>query len=184
MKTLKQHINSLIDLIHIVKDKKLRWLADNQEQQIKLTHARMLAEKDLAAQLTQKSTQLAHEIELLKTRQATELSMVKQRCQEDLKDYQHYLAALDLLKKDIQATFPQLPEVLVLTIHRHAKMLLNNMWEATDFQEKLNLEKQLIQFMATVHEEANLHQTGNEVSSLPEKTLSLLNQNTRNQLAH
>lgn len=173
-----------MDLIQTVKDKKLRWLADNQEQQLRLKHARKLAEKDLSAELKQKSVYLAHEIELLKTRQSTELSILKQRCREDLKDYSQYLAALKHLKQDIQANFPQVPEVIALTIHHHAKTLLNNMWETTDINEKLQLENQLIQFMATVHEEAGLDLNGKLANSLPEKTLRLINEDFSNHLTH
>ncbi|MBM4208357.1 MAG: hypothetical protein FJ190_10235 [Gammaproteobacteria bacterium] len=184
MNTLKSHINQLIDLIQTVRDKNLRWLADNQEQQLNLKHARKMAEKDLSAQLKQKSVHLAHEIELLKTRQVTELSMLKQRCQEDLKDYNQYLAALNQLKQDIRTSFPQLPDVIALSIHHHAKILLNNMWEATDTNEKLRLENQLIQFMATVHEEADLYLNNKQVNFLPEKTLRLINHNSSNRLSH
>jgi hypothetical protein len=181
---LKPFINYLIDLTFAVKDKKLHWLADNQEQQIKLKHTRILAEKELTAKLTQKNVELAHEIELLKARQATELTLLKTRYQEDIIDYQQYLAALDLLKKEITSSFSHLPEAIALTIHHHAKTLLNKMWEATDYEEKLVLESQLIQFMTTAHEEGALYRSGKLADGLPENTLRLLNQNTQKKITH
>ncbi len=184
MKNLKDRILSLIDICLSVKDKNLRWQSANQAQRLNLAHDRLLAEKDLAAQLTQKSVQLAHDIELLKTRQATELTLLKSRCKEDIKDYQDYLAALDALKQDIQASFAHLPDAIALTIHHHAKSLLNTMWEATDFAEKAASERQLIQFIATAQKEALLHRSGQRVSELPHDTLQMLTQDHKQPLTH
>ncbi len=54
MKTLKERIHHIVDLIHSIKDKNLNWKAANQGQQIKLSHDRMLAEKKLADELAKK----------------------------------------------------------------------------------------------------------------------------------
>jgi hypothetical protein len=184
MNALKQFINDLVDLLYTAKDKKLSWLTSNQEQQLKLSHDRILAKNELTATLTKNNVQLAHEIELLKIRQASELAMLKSRSQEDIKDYQHYLTALALLKKDIQSNFAHLPEAMALTLHHHSKTLLNNMWEATDFEEKLRLENQLIQFMSTAYEDGALLRSGKQTNGVPENTLRLLNQHAQNKFTH
>ena len=174
MTTFKNRIFNWIRLFHSVKDENLKWKTTNQDQQIKLKQARVLAEKNLEAELKKKSVQLAHEIILLRTKNDTELSMFKTRCKQDIKDYKQYLASLDQLKRSIQASYTHLPEAVAFTIHHHAKHLLNQMWEAKDFEQKMQHEIQLIQFMTTVHEDARLNLEGANTEKLPEKTLSLI----------
>ena len=103
--------------------------------------------------------------------------MFKTKCKQDIKDYKQYLASLDQLKRSIQASYKHLPEAVAFTIHHHAKHLLNQMWEAKDFEQKMQHEIQLIKFMTTVHEDARLHlEKGATNEKLPERTLSLIQQ--------
>ncbi len=176
MKLLKYYIHNVVDIIHSIKDKNLDWQTANQDQQVKLSHARVLADKKIAAVLTKKSVQLAHEIDLLKTRQQSELAMLKTRCKEDVKDYQQYLESLQQLKLAIQTSYAHLPDAVAHTIHHHAKTLLNSMWEAENFEEKIKYEAQLIRFMMTVHEEAQLHRADSLGEKLPENTFHLIHQ--------
>ena len=176
MTTLKNRVFSLVKLFHSVKDENLQWQAANQDQQAKLKHARVLAAKTLEEELKKRSVQLEHEITLLRTKNNTELSMFKTKCKQDIKDYKQYLASLDQLKRSIQASYKHLPEAVAFTIHHHAKHLLNQMWEAKDFEQKMQHEIQLIKFMTTVHEDARLHLEGATNEKLPERTLSLIQQ--------
>ena len=86
------------------------------------------------------------------------------------------MASLDQLKCSIQANYTHLPAAVAFTIHHHAKHLLNQMWEAESFEQKMQHEIQLINFMTTVHEDARLHLEGAAAGKLPEKTLSLIQQ--------
>ena len=174
MMTFRNRIFNCVKLFHSVKDENLQWKTTNQDQQIKLKQARVLAEKNLEAELKKKSVQLAHEIILLRTKNDTELSMFKTQCKQDIKDYKQYLASLDQLKRSIQASYTHLPEAVAFTIHHHAKHLLNQMWEAKDFEQKMQHEIQLIQFMTTVHEDARLNLEGTSSQKFPERTLSLI----------
>ena len=176
MTTLKDWVFTLLKLFHSLKDENLQWKKANQDQQIKLKQARVLAAKALEAELKKKSVQLAHEITLLRTKNYTELSMLKTRCKQDIKDYKQYLSSLDQLKRSIQASYAHLPEAVAFTIHHHAKHLLNQMWEAEDFEQKMQHEIQLINFMTTVNEDARLHLEGATTEKLPERTLSLIQQ--------
>lgn len=176
MTILKSWVFNIINLFHSVKDENLKWQQTNQDSQAKLKHARVLAEKALEAELKKKSVQLEHDISLLKTKYDAELSMFKTKCKQDVKDYKQYLAALDQLKSSIQASYTHLPEAVAFTIHHHAKYLLNKMWEAEDFEQKMQHEMQLIRFMTTVHEDARLHLEGVTTDSLPERTLNLIGQ--------
>ena len=174
MTTFKSWVFTLVNLFHSVKDENLHWKTANQDRQLKLKHARVLAEKALEAELKKKSVRLAHEITLLQTKNDAELAMFKTKCKQDIKDYKQYLASLDQLKRSIQASYTHLPVAVAFTIHHHAKHLLNLMWEAEDFEQKMHYEMQLINFMTTVHEDARLHLEGATVEKLPEKTLSLI----------
>ncbi|WP_262965668.1 hypothetical protein [Methylobacter psychrophilus] len=176
MTTLKNRVFTLIKLFHSVKDENLQWQASNLDQQIKLKHTKVIAQKALEAELKKKSVQLAHEIILLQTKNATELSMLKTKCKQDIKDYKQYLISLDQLKQSIKISYTHLPEAVAFTIHHHAKQLLNQMWEAEDFEQKMHHELQLINFMTTVHEDARLHLEGTTTEKLPERTLSLIQQ--------
>jgi transposase-like protein len=176
MTTLKNWVVTLLKLFHSVKDENLQWKTANQEQQVKLKHARVLAEKTLEAELKKKNVQLEHEITLLRTKNDAKLSMFKTKCKQDIKDYKQYLASLDQLKRSIQASYTHLPEAVAFTIHHHAKYLLNQMWEAENFEQKMQHEIQLINFMTTVHEDARLHLEGVATEKLPERTLSLIQQ--------
>ena len=177
MSTFKSLVFTLVKLFHSVKDENLQWNKANQDQQIKLKHARVLAAKTLEAELKKKSVQLEHEITLLRTKNDAELAMFKTKCKQDIKDYKQYLAALDQLKRSIQASYKHLPEAVAFTIHHHAKHLLNQLWEAEDLEQKMRYEMQLINFMTTVHEDARLHLEGATTEKLPERTLSLIQQN-------
>jgi hypothetical protein len=176
MTTLKAWFFTLIKLSHSVKDENLQWQKTNQDQQIRLKHARVLAAKTLEAELKKKSVQLEHEITLLRSKNDAELSMFKTKCKQDIKDYKQYLTSLDQLKRSIQASYKHLPEAVAFTIHHHAKHLLNQMWEAEDFEQKMQHEIRLIKFMTTVHEDARLHLEGATTEKLPERTLSLIQQ--------
>lgn len=165
-----------VRLAHAIKDERLRWRLANHEQQSQLKTAQALHERALTAQLQKKAAELAHELAVLKTKHETELSLYKNRCEQDIKDYKQYLEALGQLKRSIQSSYPHLPEAVAFTIHHHAKQLLNKMWEEQDFRQKMLLEMQLIQFMTAVHEDARQHldNPNNENQQLPAKTLNLL----------
>ena len=175
MTALKNPFFTLLKLFHSLKDENLQWKKANQDQQVKLKHARVLAAKALESELKKKSVQLEHEITLLRTKNNAELSMFRTKCKQDIKDYKQYLASLDQLKRSIQASYAHhLPEAVAFTIHHHAKHLLNQMWEAKDFEEKMQHEIQLINFMTTVNEDARLHLEGATAERLPQRTLNLI----------
>jgi argininosuccinate lyase len=176
MTTLKSLVFTLVKLFHSVKDENLHWKKTNQDQHVKLKHARVLAAKTLEAELKKKTVQLAHEITLLRTRNDAELSMFKTKCKQDIKDYKQYLASLDQLKRSIQTSYTHLPEAVAFTIHHHAKYLLNQMWEAKDLEQKMHYEMQLINFMTTVNEDARLQLENAKTEKFPEKTLELIQQ--------
>jgi transposase-like protein len=174
MTDFKSRILDIVHIFHWVKDENLQWQQSNHNQQTKLKQARIIAEKELAAELKKRGIQLAHDLSLLKTRHETELAMLKTKCQQDIKDYKDYLKSLDRLKASIKNSFPHLPEAVAFTIHHHAKYLVHQMWEADNFEQKMLHEMQLITFMTTAHEDTRLYLEGETSADLPENTLKLI----------
>lgn len=176
MTSLAQLLLRMQSTWHQLKDEKQAWALSRQPQQQQFEQAQLLAEQALVAELKKRSVQLEHELAMLQTTNATQLAMLKTKCQQDLKDYKQYLEALEQLKTSIQKSYTHLPAAVAFTIHHHAKHLLNTMWEADNLDEKMRQEMQLIQFMSTVHEDARLYLAGETTAQLPEKTLAMLQQ--------
>jgi transposase-like protein len=174
MVDFKNGLLRIVNLFHSIKDENLQWQQHNQDQQLKLKQARILAEKELETELKNRSVQLAHDISLLKTKHETELFMFKTKCKQDIKDYKDYLKSLDQLKRSLQSSYSHLPETVAFTIHHHAKYLLHKMWETDDFEQKMRHEMRLITFMTTIHEDARLYLEGQTTEHLPENTLKLI----------
>ncbi|MDD4914648.1 MAG: hypothetical protein PHW13_06390 [Methylococcales bacterium] len=156
------------------RDDQLQWHLSRQHDRAELRQARALAEQARAAQLKKQAQQLAHELAVAKTRNNSDLAMVKTRCRQELKDYQQYLQSLEKLKKSLRDSYAHLPEAVAFTIHHHAKQLLNRMWETSDTQEKIRIEMQLLQFMTAVHEDNQASLLTTSQDALPKKALAFI----------
>lgn len=165
---------AVLSLWHTFKNEHTRWRLDTHADHAQLKHQQAMAEQTLIAELKIRSAHLEHELTILKTTHEAQLSILKTKCQQDIKDYKQYLEALEQLKISMQKSFAHLPDAVAFTIHHHAKNLLNAMWEADSLDEKMRQEMQLIQLMSTVHEDARLYLAGESHAEYPEKTLQLL----------
>ena len=165
----------LIGSLFRIRQDHLDWKSANQQAILTLDRSRALAKAELNAELKHLNTRLAHEIALLKTKQTADLNRLSILCKTELKDYQQYLESLEQLKAITKASFSHLPEAVALTIHHHAKSLLNRMWESDNAQEKVRLESELLRFMTTVSEEAEQCRLNTSTQkSLPKNTLKLI----------
>lgn len=156
------------------RDCDLDWQLARRQAVATLRQQQALAEQELAAELSKRAQQLAHELAISETRHASELEMVKIQCRQEVQDYQQYLQSLDKLKQSLVQSYDHLPEVVAFTIHHHAKQLLNRMWEARDEREKIRVEMQLLRFMTAVHEDSQAALSSQQPLNLPEKTLAIL----------
>lgn len=145
-----------------------------QPEKIRLRSARAVGEKSLQEQLKKQQQALEHEISLMKAQHQSELAMFEIKCQHDIKDYSDYLDSLDRLKLSVTEKYRELPEALALTIHHHAKRLLDEMWEADDFRQKTTLELRFIQFLAVINDDILAATEADTPHRLPLKTLALL----------
>ncbi|MGR8929878.1 MAG: hypothetical protein ACU836_04490 [Gammaproteobacteria bacterium] len=174
MSIVRDWLNGALNHWRRQRDEHLRWQLSRQQHVADLRQAKALAEQTLIAQLKKQSVQLEHELALVATEHDNALAMIKIKAKQDLKDYQQYLQSLDKLKESLRANFAHLPEAVPLTIHHHAKQLLNRMWEEPDPKRKLKIEMDLIQFMTAAHEDSltALKQEGKAL--LPQKTLAFI----------
>ncbi|MEY4768501.1 MAG: hypothetical protein RL637_1140 [Pseudomonadota bacterium] len=167
--------NSLFSLFHQFKTQRLAWQLTHYAEQQHLKTQQFLNEQQLVIQLKKCQQQLAHELEIAETGHQAELNRLKTQYQHNIQDYKQYLQSLDELKLQLQKSYQHLPAALVFTIHHHAKQLLNQMWETENTLEKIQLETQLMQFMLSIHQDAQLAHPDQSIHQLPEKTLALLN---------
>ena len=175
MSRLKRWTSEIMDCFHAAKTQTLSWQLQTHAEQMQLKTARALSEKALEDKLKKQQLALEHELALLKTKHKAELTMLKIKTKQDVRDYREYLDSLDQLKISITNNYRHLPEALAFTIHHHSKHLLNQMWEAEDLQQKINSELQLIQFMSSIHDDIRSIAEGKEAGTLPVKTLEWLN---------
>lgn len=145
-----------------------------QPEKTRLRTARALGETSLQEQLKKRQQALEHEISLMKARHQSELAMFKIKCQHDIKDYSEYLDSLEGLKLSVTEKYRDLPAALALTIHHHAKRLLDEMWEADDFRQKTLLELRFVQFLAVINDDILAATATDTPHHLPLKTLALL----------
>jgi hypothetical protein len=174
MSVIARGLTAALSFLRRHRDDQLQWHLSRQDEVAELRQARALAEQAVAAQLKKQAQKLAYELAVAQTINSTDLEIVKTRCKQDLKDYQQYLQSLDKLKISLRNSYAHLPEAVAFTIHHHAKQLLNRMWEATDNQEKMKVELQLLQFMTAVHEDSQSALQSNGKADLPEKSLAFI----------
>ncbi len=146
-----------------------------QEDLAALELKRRQAESELSLEMERRRRllQLEHELEVLKRKQQFELSLLEQKQAQDRRDYQRYLQAVDQLQEQLRHAFRHAPEVIVLTIHHHAKQLLDRMWEAEDLHQRLQREQEFVKFLTTVYEDT-LQAQGDGQPLLPQRALRLM----------
>ncbi len=175
MTVLKQKLQILLQTLHELKDYHLDWRSSRQGEFALFKKQEKLDKQNLLILLKKRSVQLEHEIAAMQAKNSAELVMLKIKYKQDIQDYKQYLKALEQLKDLIQKSYPHLPESIALTIHHHARDLLNSMWEESNVTNKRVLELELIQFMNGIHEDAQVYPGGSmETMTLPANTLRLI----------
>ena len=163
-----------MDCVLQAKSQYLHWELHNQDKKMRLKSAKAFSERDLQDRLKKQQLALEHELALLRTQQKAELTMLKIKSRQDIKDYREYLESLDHLKLAIANKYRELPEAMAFMIHHHAKQLLNRIWESEDIQQKIDREMQLIEFMASINDDIRAAPESGGDDLLPLKTLELL----------
>ncbi len=164
---------SLLSFFGALKKERRKWRRQEDLDALELRRRQSEIELALEAERRRRLLQLEHELEVIKRRQQFELSLLEQKQAQDRRDYERYLKAVDQLQEQLRGAFRHAPEVIVLTIHHHAKQLLDRMWEAEDLHQRLQREQEFVKFLTTVYEDT-LQAAGEGQPVLPQRALRLM----------
>ncbi len=117
---------------------------------------------------------MEHELEILKIQFAEELERTRERERRITQDYKEFLDHIDHLKEQIVEAFPEMPKVLALLIHQHAKRLIDEMWNSPDEQAQKLYRMKLAEFLKVVSDDTNQSLLQDQKSRIPERTLKLI----------
>ncbi len=143
---------------------------DQLDHQRRQTEVALGLEKERRKRLLE----MEYELERIKRQQQMALSQLESKLEQDFHDYQQYLRAVDDLRGQIRQSFVHAPEVIVLTIHHHAKQLLEQMWNARDLHERLQREREFVKFLTCVYEDTLQTRQPENQPLLPRRALKLI----------
>ncbi|BCX89553.1 type III secretion protein O [Methylomarinovum tepidoasis] len=162
-------------ILREIRGERRRWRRERETDLLALRRRQVEVELDLEAEKRRRQLHLEQELERMRRQFELELTLLEKKQEQDLRDYERYLAAVDQLQVQLRHAFSQAPEVIVLTLHHHAKRLLDRMWEAEDLQQRLQREQEFVKFLTTVYEDT-LQATTTEGTEplLPRRALRLM----------
>jgi len=165
-----------MDILNAARSENLQWKKAKQSEALALRKSKALAQQSLRAELKRNQVRFEHECTVMKQGFEADIAMQKAQCSQNVRDYKHYLDSIDQLKVLIQTSFSHLPDAVSLTIHHHAKQMLNQMWASDEIKQKIKFEEQLIQLMTAVHQDT-LEPSVEfpEHPALPVRTLKMIN---------
>lgn len=109
-----------------------------------------------------------------------QLKRVQERETRITEDYRQFLNSIDEMKTQIVESFPDMPKVMALIIHQHAKQLVDKMWnESTDKQVQGEFQAQLASFLSLVFDDTARILADETMPKIPSKTLAYLEKYAR-----
>ena len=123
------------------------------------------------------SARLSYEVELLNIRLSEQLNRIKEREQSTTRDYKEFLDMIDDMKGQIVDAYPEMPKVMALVIHQHAKQLIDDMWNNPDENTQNQCRAKLTQFIKIVYDDTAQVLIGSEKFKIPSKTLEHIEKN-------
>lgn len=176
--------NFAMDFVNQIRTRGLEWKKDKLAEIIELQERREIATKDLQGELKKKEALLKIELEKITTQGSAEVKMLEDKYKREVEDYKQFLDEVDQLKMRIQETYPQMPSPMVLTIYRHAKRLLNSMYDAEkedDVKVQVLQEKKFIGFLEAVYRDTTSipSSSSSNQAALPSETIALINEQSK-----
>lgn len=123
-----------------------------------------------------------HKLQRLEIEFSEQLKRVQAREAGVTRDYEEFLDQIDAMKARIVETFPDMPPVLALLIHQHAKQLVDAMWHESTEQSRQLSQARLTEFLKIVFDETRMVVMSQESSRLPEKTIACIEKHTSMEL--
>ena len=118
--------------------------------------------------------QIEQEVKLLKIKFSEQLIRVKQREAQTTQDYQEFLEMIDEMKSQIVEAYPDMPKVMALVIHQHAKQLIDEMWNNPDERTQNQYRARLTRFIKVVYDDTSQGLMTRQPRQTPDKTLKLI----------
>jgi hypothetical protein len=126
---------------------------------------------ELRRQKEVENTTIDYELEMLKIKLSEQLLRVKERESRTTQDYKEFLDMIDEMKVQIVEAYPDMPKVMALVIHQHAKRLIDEMWNNPDEQMQHQCRARLSKFIQIVYDDTAEVLLAGDRSKLPSKTL-------------
>ncbi len=118
--------------------------------------------------------QTEQELKILEIQFTEQLLRVEERESRITQDYSEFLDNIDEMKEQIVTSFPDMPKVMALVIHQHAKQLVDRMWNDNDHnnaQDQSIFQAQLASFLGLVFDDTTRILVDHSTVKIPSKTL-------------
>lgn len=125
----------------------------------------------LKQQKAMANEQIAYELEAMRIKFSEQLLRIKAREARTTLDYREFLDMIDEMKGQIIEAYPDMPKVMALVIHQHAKRLIDDIWNNPDEQMQNHCRAKLAQFIEIVYDDTTAVLIDEQRSKLPSKTL-------------
>ncbi len=126
-----------------------------------------------------KRAQIEHEVELSKIKFAEQLNRVREREAQTTRDYKEFLEMIDDMKIQIVEAYPEMPKVMALIIHQHAKRLIDEMWNNPSDELQNQCRIRLTRFIKVVYDDTAQGLLTGDSGKTPEKTLNYIENTER-----
>jgi hypothetical protein len=125
----------------------------------------------LKQQKAMDNAQTAYELELMRIRFSEQLLRTKARETRTTQDYKEFLDMIDEMKTQIIEAYPDMPKVMALVIHQHAKRLIDDIWNNPDEHMQSQCRAKLAQFIKVVYDDTAAVLVDDQRSKIPSNTL-------------
>lgn len=121
-----------------------------------------------------KRVEIGHEVELSKIKFAEQLNRIREREAQTTRDYKEFLEMIDEMKSQIVEAYPEMPKVMALIIHQHAKQLIDEMWNNPNEEFQNQCRVRLTRFVQVVYDDTTLGLMTGHPRKTPENTLNFI----------
>jgi len=121
-----------------------------------------------------KRVQTEHEVDLLRIKFTEQLKRVKERETQTTRDYKEFLAMIDEMKSQIVEAYPEMPKVMALIIHQHAKQLIDDMWNNPNEHLQNQCRVRFTRFVRVSYDDTTQGLITEQHGKTPENTLKLI----------
>jgi flagellar biosynthesis GTPase FlhF len=138
---------------------------------IEARQRRMQALADYRKEKQINDLQTHQQLKILEIQFTEQLQRVKERESRTTHDYHEFLDNIDEMKEQIVESFPDMPKVMALVIHQHAKQLVDKMWNDCNGQNQGLFQAELTSFLGLVFDDTARVLVDDNTAKIPSKTL-------------